>query len=194
MDVIFGHHRHVEVHHVTQFGDVDAARGDVGRDEDAEFPALEVLQGTRALRLRAIAVDAIGRDVVLSQVCRKAVGTCLGARENDRAVDVVVFEQLDEQVVLLHLTDGVEGLRDADRRVSLAGGGGRRAPDRAASRRTAFAISAGIVAEKKSVCRLVGTRRRMRRTVGRKPMSSMRSASSRTRNEMLSSEAVFCAM
>ena len=42
-------------------------------------------------------------------------------------------------------------------------------------------IGGGIVALKNSVCRFAGRCRRMRRTSGRKPMSSMRSASSRTR-------------
>jgi hypothetical protein len=46
--------------------------------------------------------------------------------------------------------------------------------------RESFAISCGIVAEKKSVCRFVGRYFRMRRMSGRKPMSSMRSASSIT--------------
>ena len=43
------------------------------------------------------------------------------------------------------------------------------------------AISLGIVALKKSVCRLPGMCRRMRLMSGRNPMSSMRSASSSTR-------------
>ena len=42
-------------------------------------------------------------------------------------------------------------------------------------------ISLGMVAEKKSVCRLEGTWSRMRRTSGKKPMSHIVSASSRTR-------------
>ena len=42
-------------------------------------------------------------------------------------------------------------------------------------------IGPGIVALKNSVCRFFGTRARMRRMSGRKPMSSIRSASSSTR-------------
>ena len=48
--------------------------------------------------------------------------------------------------------------------------------------RASSAIGGGIVALKNSVCRRVGRWRRTRRMSGRKPMSSMRSASSSTRN------------
>src|SRR5206468_1397124 len=48
-------------------------------------------------------------------------------------------------------------------------------------------IGGGIVAEKKSVCRRRGRCLRMRRMSGRKPMSSIRSASSRTRTSRCSS-------
>ena len=51
-----------------------------------------------------------------------------------------------------------------------------------------WAMSGGIVAEKKSVCRRAGSSGRMRRMSWMKPMSSMRSASSRTKKRTLSSE------
>ena len=50
-------------------------------------------------------------------------------------------------------------------------------------------VSPSSVAEKKSVWRSCGQARTMRSTAGRKPMSSMRSASSRTRNCRLSKRA-----
>ena len=65
VDVVLGRHRHVEVHHVPEIGDVDPARGEVGRDEHAHFAALEVGQRAGALRLRAVAMDAFRGDVVL---------------------------------------------------------------------------------------------------------------------------------
>ena len=53
-------------------------------------------------------------------------------------------------------------------------------------------ISGGMVAEKSEVWRSRGQRSTMRRTSGRKPMSSMRSASSSTRNLTWSSRQVPC--
>ena len=47
--------------------------------------------------------------------------------------------------------------------------------------RESATIGGGMVAEKKRVCRSAGIWRRIRLTSGRKPMSSIRSASSRTR-------------
>jgi len=54
MDVVLGRLRHVEVHHVAERFDVDAARCDIGGDEHAILAALESSQRLRALRLRAM--------------------------------------------------------------------------------------------------------------------------------------------
>ncbi len=68
VDVVLGHQRHVEVHDVAERFDVDAARGDVGGDEHAVLAALEAGERLGALRLRAVAVDALGLDAVADQV------------------------------------------------------------------------------------------------------------------------------
>jgi hypothetical protein len=49
--------RRVEVHDTADVVDVNAARGDVGGDEDADLARLELGQGPLALGLRAAAVD-----------------------------------------------------------------------------------------------------------------------------------------
>src|SRR3712207_465884 len=46
--------RRVEVDDVRDVVDVDAARGDVGRDERVDAPGLEVRQRALALRLRLV--------------------------------------------------------------------------------------------------------------------------------------------
>ena len=58
MDVVLRQRRNVEVDDVAERFDVDAARGDVGRDEHAIPAALESLERVGALRLRPIAVNA----------------------------------------------------------------------------------------------------------------------------------------
>ncbi len=60
--------------------------------------------------------------------------------------------------------------------------------------RVSLSTSGAMVAEKSSVWRSAGILAAMRRTTGRKPMSSMRSASSSTSSETSSSRAAPCAM
>jgi hypothetical protein len=73
--VVFGDHRDVVVDDVSERCDVDAARGDVGRHQHAGFAALEIGERARALRLRAIAVDAFDRHVVFFELRRETVGS-----------------------------------------------------------------------------------------------------------------------
>ena len=48
------------VNHEVDVGDVEAARGDVGGDEDAEAAVAEALEGALALRLSDVAVEHLG--------------------------------------------------------------------------------------------------------------------------------------
>ena len=92
MDVVVGHVRHVEVDHVAQGLDVDAARRDVGRDEDAEAAGLEAGQRLGALRLGAVSVDAFAGDAVAVEELGEPVGAMLRAREDERLRHVVPCE------------------------------------------------------------------------------------------------------
>ena len=114
MHVVFGDERDVEVENVTQLDDVDPARGDVGRDQDLQLPALEVGERAGALRLRAVAVDTVDLDVVLFEERRQAVRPRLRPGEGDRAEDAAALQQFDQQVALARLVDRVDDLRDAD--------------------------------------------------------------------------------
>ena len=97
VDVVGRHERHVEIDDVTERLDVDAARGDVGRDQHAQLAGLEVGERRGALRLRAIAVDPVGRNPAPDQVFAQAVGAMLGAREHERLAHVAALEQRREQ-------------------------------------------------------------------------------------------------
>src|SRR3546814_10053970 len=60
--VAFRHVRQLEVHHMADAGDVDAAGSNVGGNQHADAASLEIGQGTLALALRLVAVDGeIGR-------------------------------------------------------------------------------------------------------------------------------------
>ena len=51
VDIVLGVDRHVEVDDVGHVGDVEAARGDVGRDQHLDVPLLNVVQGALRARL-----------------------------------------------------------------------------------------------------------------------------------------------
>src|SRR5262245_52810822 len=78
--VILGNMRQVVVHHVRQLLDVEAARGDVGRDQHLQLVALEALQCPRARALALVAVDRVGIDTIALELQREPVGAVLGAR------------------------------------------------------------------------------------------------------------------
>ena len=155
VDVILRNQRHVEIDDMAERIDVDTARRDVGRDEDREPPALEPFQRRRALRLRAVAVDAFGADAGLDQVIGESIGAMLRARENERLLHVAALQQRHEQHRFEPLRHGIDGLGDARRRRRLA-----LTLDRAGLRSispVSAAIGGGIVALKNSVCRFAGT-------------------------------------
>jgi len=100
VDVVLGALRQVEVDHVAQVLDVDAARGDVGRDQHGEAPRAEPGQRLRALRLGAVAVDRRARHAAPVEHAREPVRPVLGAGEHDGAADLLALEELDQQVGL----------------------------------------------------------------------------------------------
>jgi hypothetical protein len=68
---------------VADIGHVDAARGDVGPDQDAEGAVLESIQRRAALRLRAVGVDA--RDLVPLELLPDLQRELTRRREDERA-------------------------------------------------------------------------------------------------------------
>ena len=78
--------RRVEVDHVRDAVDVDAARGDVGRDERVDLAGLEARERALALALRLVAVHRDGVDAVRAEPLDEPVGAALGAHEDEREV------------------------------------------------------------------------------------------------------------
>ena len=120
VDVVLRRGRHVEVDDMAERGDVDAARGDVGRDQHAVLPALEAGERLGALRLRPVAVDALHLHAVLAEVLREPVRAVLRAREDERVLHAAVVQQPDEQRRLQVLRHRIRRVRDADGRRRLA--------------------------------------------------------------------------
>ena len=87
--VILGDVRQVVVDDVRQRLDVEAARGDVGRDQHADLARLETLERADARVLRLVAVDRVGVDAVAHELAREAVGAVLGLAEDEHLAPVV---------------------------------------------------------------------------------------------------------
>ncbi|EXI80776.1 MAG: hypothetical protein AW10_01683 [Candidatus Accumulibacter appositus] len=112
MHVVFGNVRQLEVHHVRQLFDVQAAGGDVGGHQYAHRAVLETGQGARARRLALVAVDRGGFDAGLAQILGEAVGAALHAREHQYLLPVARRHQMHQQVALAPAIDRVNTLRD----------------------------------------------------------------------------------
>ena len=62
MDIILRVHREIVIHHMRDPIDIDAARGDIGRDQHAHRARLEIFQSAQPLILRTIRMDRAGLD------------------------------------------------------------------------------------------------------------------------------------
>src|SRR6266481_3931009 len=96
---------------------VDAARGDVGSDQDIDAAAAESRQGLFTLRLAFIAVNGGGCDALALKMADDAVGTMLGTGENQRALEFLILEQAGQQRALFRIIGKDHALLDKlDRR------------------------------------------------------------------------------
>ena len=111
--VVLGHVRQFVVHDLRQLVDVEAARGDVGRDQHLHLVVLEVGERLGARVLRLVAVDRGALDAVLRELLGQAVGAVLGAREHQRLRRRVAFaQQVAQHGALLALLHEVHAVLD----------------------------------------------------------------------------------
>ena len=181
VDVIVGVMRHVEIEDVADRRDVEAARRDVGGDQQRDLAVAE-LERRRARRLVHVAVQATAEKPCCSSE------RCSSATSRLRLQKMMAF--LKPSAVRIRrrsvsrLSSGSRPVLDQKLRDGRGGGGAaarpRRAPDCAGNCSVMRWISGGMVAVKNSVWRVNGTSLQMRSMSGMKPMSSMRSASSMT--------------
>ena len=189
MHVIRGIHRQIVIHHKLDAFDIDAARSDVGRHQDAIAPCFKSFESLAPLTERAVAMNFGGAVSHRADAAENLFCAVLGTRKDERRA-AVITEDLFEQAqffVLAHdekfwltrsevVPEGATSIRVGSFICRVANS----------------IISFESVAEKSIVCRAVGTRVMMRLICGQNPMSSMRSASSRTRIATWSSRMVFC--
>ena len=101
--------------------DMDAARGNVGRDEGGSEAVTEGREGARAHRLRLASVEGTCRDALRRELVGKTVDACLGADEEDGAAlacadlrgDLLLVCRMNDEDVVVHRLD--RGLRRGER-------------------------------------------------------------------------------
>ena len=92
--------------------DVEAARRDLGGDQQQDAAGLEVGERAHALWLRLVAVDGRGGDAVAIELLGQPVGAVLGACEDERLVDDPRPHEVRQQLALALAVDGVDDLLD----------------------------------------------------------------------------------
>ena len=88
VDVIFGMMRHVEIEDVADFGNVEAAGGDIGGDQERCLALAELLERGRARRLVHVAVQRDGAEAVTHQRFVQQRDFALAVAEDDRVLEV----------------------------------------------------------------------------------------------------------
>ena len=106
-------HRQVVVHDVRDVVDVEAARGDVGGDENRRPARTEGVKRANALVLRLVAVDRLCADIGGLQLSRQPIRAVLRLREDDGALHAERAKEMHEELRLLRLQHEVELLVDA---------------------------------------------------------------------------------
>ena len=86
MDIVLMVRWEVIVHDMSDPVDVDAARGDIRGHKNTDLSIAEFIEGAEALVLGAIGMDGSRCDTGLLETPGNAVGSMLGAGENEHHV------------------------------------------------------------------------------------------------------------
>src|SRR5450830_55459 len=112
MDVIFRHIRQIVIDHVRQLVDVDAACGDIGRNQGLQFTVLEFTQGTGTRSLALVAVDCHGGDIVALKLFYQLVGAMLGTGKHQHLIPGIGLHQMRQQWMLFVASNRMDLLTD----------------------------------------------------------------------------------
>src|SRR5262249_45684189 len=93
VDVVLDGLRQVEVDDVLDAGHVEAARRDVGGDEDGVLPLAEALERRDPLLLRQVRMDALDGMAVALEQAREPLGVRAPADEDQRRAELLVQER-----------------------------------------------------------------------------------------------------
>ena len=121
MDIGLRHVGKIEIHHVADAIDVNAAGGNVGGDQGADLAGAECRQHPLAVVLRLVAVNGIRGDAGPCEALHHLVRAMLGPGKDQRAVDRLLLQKLRQQGGLGRVVDLDDALGNA-----LDGRGDRR--------------------------------------------------------------------
>lgn len=110
--ITFGYIRQFVVDDMGHVIDVDAARGYIGRHQNAYAALAEVVERALARTLRLVAMDCLGADAIAFKMFHHLVGAMLGPRENHHPVKVRLGEQLGQPGALCLRIEMVDALVD----------------------------------------------------------------------------------
>ena len=145
MHVVFRLARRVEVDHMADTGDIDAARGDVGSNQHTGAAVTQTFERAVALPLVHVAVQRMGSKTVFAQQAGQIIGAAFGRRKHQRLLNVGVAQDRIEQFIFVrHVVGKHETLLDVGFRLrgrsnldalGIAGDLARHRPDHAVERR-----------------------------------------------------------
>ena len=118
MDVGLGFVGEIEVEDMGDVVDIDAAGGEVGRQQHPQLADAEAVERPLPGVLALVAMNRLSPDAITQQLPRDAVGTMLGAGEDNRAVNAGLPQEGREQAGLLRLRDMHDRLIDEIGRAS----------------------------------------------------------------------------
>ncbi len=113
VDVGLGLFRQIVIHHERDTLDVDAASGDVGRDEDAAAARAEIFQRALTGVLALVAVDRLGGDAIAAQLLDDLVRHVLHADERDDEAFRMLLDEVGKSLRLVVASDEGDMLVDA---------------------------------------------------------------------------------
>ena len=93
VDVIFGDVRQFKIHDMRQLLDIETARRQIGRDQDAHIALFEIGQRLRTRALAFVAVNGGRANAVLFELLAEAVRAVLGARKHKDLTPVLRRDQ-----------------------------------------------------------------------------------------------------
>ena len=120
------------VDHVGDVVDVDAARGDIRRDQDVLLARLEGGHRALALLLVEVAVHGDGVEAAVVELLDELRGGALGAGEDDGLAAALGLQDAGDDLVLVEAVRAVDDVLDVRLREALVGVG-RADVDRAGS-------------------------------------------------------------
>src|SRR6202453_2203092 len=96
VDIGLGYVGQIEIHHMADAVDIDAAGGDVGCDQGADLAGAECRQHPLAMILRLVAMNGVGGDAGPRKAFHDLVRAMLGAGKDQRAIDRLLLQELSQ--------------------------------------------------------------------------------------------------